>query len=146
MAMGIKESAVIAAVVARLECRPHSDGFQSAAPEVVEALRGPARLYLDTWVTGALRCLLPDPTAESAASPFGRDVDLAYRLADAGRDYDKAGLPIRCNQTQRVESAARELRNVVNGLGDVPPALADALAKLSAALDSKPGQHVPGAF
>lgn len=37
-----------------------------------KGIEAPSRLYLDTWVIGALECLLPGE---------GRDVDLAARLS-----------------------------------------------------------------
>ncbi len=45
---------------------------ERASPEVKEALTGPAKLYLETWVIAALELLLPGPR---------RDPKLARRLS-----------------------------------------------------------------
>jgi hypothetical protein len=42
-----------------------------AAPKAREALTGPARLYLETWVIGSLQLLLPE----------SRDVSLARKMS-----------------------------------------------------------------
>lgn len=61
MAMTKTEVAAIRAVIKRLRCEPNGRGEPREADYVREALTGPARIYLDTWVTGALECLLPGP-------------------------------------------------------------------------------------
>ena len=52
----------------------HPDGsmHRGEGDEVYNALKGGARLYLDTWVIPALEMILPGE---------GRDVDLARRLS-----------------------------------------------------------------
>ena len=70
------EIATLQAVIRRLKCEPvrWQDGTlrPGEADEVREALRGPAALYLDTWVIPALEMLLPGEN---------RDPELARRIA-----------------------------------------------------------------
>jgi hypothetical protein len=66
------EEAVIRNVIGRLRCEPRGESrLPREADEVREALRGPAKLYLETWVIGALEHLLPE----------SRNPDLARRLS-----------------------------------------------------------------
>lgn len=65
------EEYVIKKVIARLECQPRPDGSEGESPEVREALRGPAKLYLETWVIPPLRMMLREH----------RDIELAQRMA-----------------------------------------------------------------
>lgn len=58
--MNKSEEQTIRNVIDALRCKPRPDGSAGEAEEVREALRGPARLYLETWVIGALECLLPE--------------------------------------------------------------------------------------
>ena len=54
------EEQTIRNVIAQLRCVPRPDGSAREAEKVREALRGPAKIYLETWVIGALECLLPE--------------------------------------------------------------------------------------
>ena len=55
------EEEVIRNVIARLRCDPRSDGHQREFEEVRAALKSRvARIYLETWIIGALECLLPE--------------------------------------------------------------------------------------
>lgn len=74
MTMSNSEKQVIRNVIKRLRCEPHDNGFPREADRVREALTGDAKLYLETWVTGALVCLLDD-------EPDQRDVKLALSLS-----------------------------------------------------------------
>jgi hypothetical protein len=53
--MNPTEKRAIRKVIKRLRPEP-----QTASHKVVEALNGPARLYLDTWVIGVLELLAKD--------------------------------------------------------------------------------------
>ena len=58
-------------VVSHLKCGRDGADIR-CSPEIAEMLNDRRlRIYLDTWVTGALECLLPEQ----------RDVDLAVRLS-----------------------------------------------------------------
>ncbi len=70
--MTMTEQEVIRNVINRLRCNPRDSGGHRETKEVRNALRGDARLYLDTWVTGALECLLDEC----------RDVKLARSLSE----------------------------------------------------------------
>ena len=52
------EQATIQNVINRLRCKPRSDGNHRETEGVRNALQGEAKIYLDTWVTSALECLL----------------------------------------------------------------------------------------
>ncbi len=58
--MNKTEEKIVRNVIARLRCDVRSDGSHREADQVRKALTGPAALYLDTWVTGALECLLDE--------------------------------------------------------------------------------------
>jgi hypothetical protein len=64
------EELVIRNVIARLQCKPMSNGHHRETEDVREALIETAGLYLDTWVIAALERLLPE----------SRDPVLALRL------------------------------------------------------------------
>lgn len=59
MSLSKTEQQVIENVIKRLKCQPHPGGQSREADHVREALRGPAALYLETWVIPALELLLP---------------------------------------------------------------------------------------
>lgn len=64
------EEYVIKKVIARLECQLRRDGTHGEADDVREALLGPAKIYLDTWVIAPLRMMLREH----------RDIELAQRM------------------------------------------------------------------
>ena len=70
------EQQVIENVIKRLRCETHKlpDGTerQRESDEVRAALTGDAKLFLDTWVIGALELLLPGES---------RNPELALRLS-----------------------------------------------------------------
>lgn len=63
MSLSNTEQEVIQNVISRLRCEPvklqNGTTMNGEADEVREALTGPAKLYLDTWVINALEMLLP---------------------------------------------------------------------------------------
>lgn len=55
------EEQVIRNVIARLRCEPRAGGHQRESDVIREHLTDPSvRRYLDSWVTAALECLLPE--------------------------------------------------------------------------------------
>lgn len=72
MSLSKTEQQVIENLIKKLKCQPHPSGQPREADHVREALRGPAALYLDTWVIPALELLLPGDK---------RSPELALRLS-----------------------------------------------------------------
>jgi hypothetical protein len=98
MTMTNTEASIIREAVARLECAPRADGGEREADTVRDALRGPARLYLETWVVAPLRYMLPE----------SRNIELAAKLARPGgrptTEPTRYALTMRSNTTHRTES------------------------------------------
>lgn len=71
MSLSRTEAKIIRNTIGRLRCAVRPDGSHREADTVRAALRGPAAIYVDTWIIGALECLLDE----------ARDLELGESLS-----------------------------------------------------------------